>query len=849
MKIRLNNEVCSHLPGLNVAVLVFNQLKNDKKSSSLDQLLRGVCAQKRAQLKNDASAKELNQKINASKKDSQVLPEVQLLESTLRKIQGGKDLSADNNIYTILHYLSLRNLVPFYAVDLDETEKDLEINFIEAKPGLKAKDVNFTKETTNIAVWILDIGTKPKDEFDRLADLFAKDIQKYCNGLLSKAFYLNADFKEADLDYESEKEREYKATHEAEMQQQQAEETENKNVEQPPFMTEPRKEIIKVKTIRDEIIEGYYDAIHAWLKERNPVVDISKDDLQLENPADPEHGDFSLNIALKLSKQMQDSPQQIANDLVNALPKLNAIEKIEVAGPGFINLFLTPEYFEQNLNKILEQKSNYGRSDMGQNQDVIIEFSSPNIAKPLAVHHLLSTIIGQTLVNLYKYTGYNVIALNYPGDWGTQFGKLLYAYKHWGNEEVVKKDPLNELLKLYVEFHNKAETDPSLEDHGREEFRKLEEGDEENTRLWKWFREISIANLENIYQKLDVRFDEYLGEQMYIEKAKELIESGINREIIVDGESGSKIIRFENDKYPPYILQKGDGTTIYATRDLASIKDRIERWNPHKILYVVDVAQSLHFNQLFEAAKRFGFDQSELVHVVFGRMQMPEGRMSTRKGEVILLDEVIDEALLRTERIVDEKSRDLSTEEKHHVARDMAIGAVKYNILSQNRETNITFDWDRMLSLDGNSGPYLQYAYARAASILRKSKEQSSETSQPEKPANEAQSDLFTSSTLNEHVNAANEKPFAHNIEHKLMKKLTAFPEKVEAAVKENKPNLLTNYLFELAKDFNSFYNEVHVLSALNDDVKTARLKLVEATKHVLQNGLNILGIKTIEKI
>lgn len=338
---------------------------------------------------------------------------------------------------------------------------------------------------------------------------------------------------------------------------------------------------------------------------------------------------------------------------------------------------------------------------------------------------------------------------------------------------------------------------------------------------------------------------------MYLESAKILIEQGKKQGIIQEGEKGALIVKFENEKYPPYLLQKADGTTLYSTRDLAALKDRIERFRPRKIVYVVDIAQSLHFQQLFATARKFSFPEIEkvqLIHVIFGRMQLPEGKMSTRSGDVILLEEVLHEAVERTKKIINEKSPHIAVDGKEYLANSIAVSALKYNIICQNRETNIIFDWDKMLALDGNSAPYLQYAYARAKSILRKA----GDIQKPKEPVkSENQISLFHSpeahkQNLSDQIAA---RPFHHELEKKLLRLLVIFPEIIEQAVRECRPNIVTNYLFELARTFSSFYSEVQVISVSDMELKVSRLRLVEAFSQVLHNGLKVLGIAVFEKM
>lgn len=833
MKFRISKKVCEKIPGIQVTVLIFKNLKNTRMIGAAEQLLRGACAQRKTEWKNEEKYKIVAGILAKTHVDSQTMSEAQLLESTVRKIKRGKPPAGKNNLHALAHYLSIKYLVPLQCRDLDEAEKDIELDFITPKKGKRAQDMEVEKDTTMAAVWFFDVGSQQKEEFKQLPQEFAAVIQKYCGGSEPEVYSLNCHSPEVDLGYESEREREYRAAHPEEPPQENP-------MEMPVLEAAPEKSM--QPSIKEKLVKAIREAaLSAGLPE-----DALLEEVEIEIPGEASYGDYSTNLALKLGKALNRPPRELAETLLKALPAMEEVGKTDIAGPGFINFTLSQNYVQQQLDKIIMEKQHFGRQTFGKNQKIVVEYSSPNIAKPLGVHHLLSTIIGQTIADLCRFAGYDVVSMNWLGDWGTQYGKLLYAYKHWGDKEVVKKDPLGELLKLYVQFHDESEKDPSLQDKGRDEFKKLEEGDEENTKLWNWMRDVSIEELKKVYEQLGVQFDEYWSEGMYVEAARKVIEEGKGKGIFVEGEKGAIIAKFESDQLPPYMVQKADGTTLYSTRDIAGLKDRIEKFHPVRCVYVVDVAQKLHFEQLFETARKFGMDSAELVHVSFGRMQLPEGKMSTRKGDVVLLDELIKEAVSRTEKIVQEKSKEIAAEEQVKIAEGMAIGAIKYNILSQNRETNIIFDWDRMLSLEGNSGPYLQYAYARARSIMRKASE--TPAVNPNLPR-DPQTSLFS---VEDDRRAEQEKdaaPLGHPTEQTLLRLLTQFPEKIEWAVREYKPNTISTYLFEVARAFSSFYNEVHVLGAGKPELRESRLKLVEATAQVLKNGLHLLGIQVFERM
>ena len=578
----------------------------------------------------------------------------------------------------------------------------------------------------------------------------------------------------------------------------------------------------------------------------------------IEQAKDSTHGDYATNAAMTLNKLLKQSPQEIAKKILDAFEKPAFLEKAEFAAPGFINFTIDNAWVAEELPKIISKKAPYLKPEIGNKETVLVEYSSPNIAKPLGVHHLLSTIIGQAMYNIYDFLGYKTVAINHIGDWGTQFGKLTVAYKLWGDKKKVEKDPIEELLQLYVKFHDIAEKDPAegekLEQQARDEFKKLENGDKENLKLWQWFVAMSLKDAQKTYDALGgIHFDKIQGESFYNDKMDEVLEEGKAKHVFEVGEEGSLIVKFENDKYPPFLVLKSDGATLYGTRDLAAVKYRLSTWNPQKIIYVVDTAQSLHFQQLFESAKKLGWISDEnpdqLTHVSFGRMRFEDGSMSTRKGNIVRLNEVLMEAVERAKKIVAQKSMDIPEKKHNDLARIIGIGAVKYNILSQNRTTDIVFSWDKMLSLDGNSAPYLQYTCARANSILRKA---ATEKRTEKKKGGDKQFTLFdaiatseqdsgTSSTSSSLALAPSETQLSHQ--------LVKFPEIVSRAAEEYRPNIITNYLYETAKVFNTFYHEVPVLQAESESLRNHRLQLTEATKTILKEGLELIGIEVPEEM
>ncbi|MDF2379661.1 MAG: arginine--tRNA ligase [Candidatus Gracilibacteria bacterium] len=547
--------------------------------------------------------------------------------------------------------------------------------------------------------------------------------------------------------------------------------------------------------------------------------------IHLEETPNPEFGDFASNEAMKLSKKMGENPRIIAEKIIAAIPQNSVIKKMEVAGPGFINIWLHDEIFNTafvELCKLIKSQS-FGHLNTGKGKTAITDSSHPNIAKPMGVHHLLSTIIGQAINTLLSRSGYTVIRDNYIGDWGTQYGKLTYAIQTWGDMETIKEDPIPELLKLYVQFHDEAEKDENLLDKGREAFRKLEEGDQELNTLWQWIRDVSIDHCEQTWSRLGAIFDIKNGESFYEKMLTDIIAEGQKKGVITEGNEGALIIKMDDENKPPAIIRKKDGATLYATRDLARVKYWQDELNGDLGINVVDVAQKLYFEQLFESAEKMGFTKMKHIHVDFGRMAFPEGSMSTRKGKVVLLEDVLDEAEKQALQKIKDHNSELSEDDQKELARKLGIGAIKYNVLSQSRNKNYTFDWDVMLSFDGNSAPYLQYAYTRTQSILRKA------------PEFKTQNSLLLTPNSSE--------------ERSLLKKLLNYEPAIQRSLGEYKPNLLCTYLYELAQTFSTFYNNLRVIDEQNPQTTANRLKLVESTGYILKNGLEILGIEVPDRM
>lgn len=543
--------------------------------------------------------------------------------------------------------------------------------------------------------------------------------------------------------------------------------------------------------------------------------------VEWRRPQEKTQGDATTTIALKLAKNLKKKPQEVAQVLCDALKQGASVEKVEVAGAGYVNVWLTPEALIRELGTTEEACS--PRPAREGLRPVIIDYSAPNIAKPLGIHHILSTVIGQVLINFHRHLGYPVVAWNYIGDWGTQFGKLALAWELWGKGKPVQDYSLDALLELYVRFHTEAEKDASLEEKAREVFLKLEQGDPALRAFWESVVRVTKASLSAIYERLHVRFDTDIGESFYENKMQPILDEGKKKKIFVKGEGGALIVTFpEAENLPPFLVQKGDGATLYSTRDLAQIRYRMDTYNPQAILYVVDVAQQLHFKQLFRTVEYLGWKLPHLEHVVFGRMRFADQAMSTRKGTVLKLEHVLDEAVVRAKEAIAAHRDSIQTDDEAALAEMMGTGALVYGILSQNRKMDLIFDWEKALSLEGNSAPYLQYTHARACSVLRKA-----ETNDFALPQ---QSQALT------------------DRERSVIGTLLAFPAVLEDAREQRMPHTLANYLYALCQEFNSFYNSEPILKAEKQQ-RTLRLSLTSLVARVLKTGAELLTLRVPERM
>ncbi len=551
--------------------------------------------------------------------------------------------------------------------------------------------------------------------------------------------------------------------------------------------------------------------------------------VKLELSENEAFGDYSSNIALQDKRQevKDKSSRELAENLVKKLKadkNLSEIcDKVDIAGPGFINFWLKKDVLVDTLKQIDTSKSNFGKSDIGRGKTVIIDYSSPNIAKPFGIGHLRSTIVGQALYNLYLALGYEVVGDNHLGDWGTQFGKLIYMIK----KENIDNFDIEKLEKLYVEFHRLA-SDPKnadqMESSAREWFKKLEDGDSEARKIWQKCVDVSLAEFERVYKILGVKIDFAFGESYYESEMKQMLGDSSIQKHLEEGDDGAKIINLAGIKTPLMFI-KSDGATTYATRDLAAIKFRMRKWDPAIIIYEVGAEQTLHFQQVFAAARLLGLvdDSTELVHTAHGLYLAPDGKkFSTRKGKTIKLEDVLNEAINRAEELGKKPN---GSDYAKATAAIVGIGAIKYFDLMHSVKSDVVFDWDKMMNLEDNSGPYLQYTVARCNSVLAKSENWK----------------------IDDSLGIEN---WELKIEEEsVLRSLIHFPEIIEEAADNFAPNLLCNYLHDLAGKYNHFYNSCPILNNSDQKVTNFRLTLTNGVAQVLKNGLGILGIETPERM
>jgi len=528
-------------------------------------------------------------------------------------------------------------------------------------------------------------------------------------------------------------------------------------------------------------------------------VEVVEDDIEIP---EGDYGDFAYPV-MKVAGKKDENPRELAEKTSEKLEDIGIVEKVEVAGPGYLNFFLNRKEYSQQIQNTLDSEK------MGVNQKdgkVLVEFSSPNLAKPMHIGHLRNNVIGDAIQRIMRFVDYDVTSENYIGDWGTKHGQVIYAFKKWGSMEEFEKNPMEHMYELYVRLHDEA----SEEEHekAREWSKKIEEGNEEARKLWNMFREATIKHNEKEYERMNIQFDRFTGESVVAEEAEEVIEEGLEKGIFEEDEDGSVYVGFEDEGFPSTIVKRADGSTLYLSRDIANIRKR-GREGFGQNLYVVATEQDLHFQQLFRIAENFGITDIESEHISYGMLHLEEGSMSSSKGNIIRLSDVMDRA---AEKAASMEERDVGNAEA------VGLGALRYANLSISREKDIEFSWDRALSFEGDSGPYLQYSNTRAKSILRK-----------------ADIEGKLEGELNDE-------------EYSLMKKLAEFPEQVESAAEHREPAKIANYLSQLCEEFNSFYHSCPVLDT-DEKVKNRRLRIIELFVEVTDQGLELLGIEPLEEM
>ena len=557
------------------------------------------------------------------------------------------------------------------------------------------------------------------------------------------------------------------------------------------------------------------------------VEGLEKDEIRkmIEIPADSKMGDYAFPC-FKLAKILRKAPPLIAKGIAEAIADDPIFEKVEQVN-AYVNMFINKEAFAGDvISEVIEKGDDFGKSDIGADRPVVVEYSSPNIAKPFHIGHIRSTVIGASIAKIYDYLGFKVIRINHLGDYGTQFGKMIVAYRHWGNKQDVIDEPIKTLLGYYTKFHEEAEKDPSLEDEARATFTKLEHGEPEETEIWQWFRDESLKEFSRVYDMLGIKYDSYAGESFYSDKmprfVKELEEKGLMEE-----DDGARLVRLDDYGLTPALIQKSDGSTLYITRDIAAAVYRKETYDFYKNIYVVASQQNLHFQQWIQILELMGYEWArDCVHVPFGLVSLEDGTMSTREGRVVFLEDVLNGAVDKTREIIKEKNPDADPEMVEEVAKAVGIGAVVFNELSNYRIKDYVFSWDHVLNFEGETGPYVQYTYARNCSILRNAGEEvvakAKEGFDPQYLKGESA--------------------------HALTSLLYRFPEVILEAGEKYEPSIVTRHLVDIAQAFNKFYHDEHILVD-NEDEKVAKVAMVMAAQTAIRNGLDILCMKAPEKM
>jgi arginyl-tRNA synthetase len=551
------------------------------------------------------------------------------------------------------------------------------------------------------------------------------------------------------------------------------------------------------------------------------IDELTKEEIQtgLEIPQNHEMGNFSFPC-FKLAKSLKKSPQLIATELANnmQLPWLSDIKPLG----AYVNFFIDNCVLaKETISPVIMNPSDCGKSNCGNGEKIVIDYSSPNIAKPFHVGHLRSTSIGNALYNIFNHIGYTSVGINHLGDWGTQFGKLIVAYKLWGDDSLITENGITELTRIYVKFHDEADTNPSLNDEARNWLLKMQNGDKEALSLWKWFKDISIIEFNKVYELLGITFDSWKGESFYTDKMDAVVQELKDKNITIKSE-GATIVDLEQYKMPPCLILRSDGGTLYPTRDIAASIYRKDKYNFSKCIYLTGLDQNLHFAQWFKVTELMGRDWAkDLIHVPFGLVSFEDGKLSTRSGNVVLMEDLLTQAIDKTKEIIDAKNPNL--ENKDVVANQVGIGAVVFNNLYNQRIKDVTFSWSKILSFEGETGPYVQYTHARTCSILSKSNK-----------------DI--------HVDNINFDLIVDEYSVAVIKTIASFGDKVIEASNKLEPYILSRYLIDLSQNFNKFYNENPILTS-EDNLKIARLSIVVCVQAILKSGLAILGIQAPSKM
>ncbi len=563
------------------------------------------------------------------------------------------------------------------------------------------------------------------------------------------------------------------------------------------------------------------------------IESLSAEDISsmLEIPPKAELGDFAFPC-FRLAKELHKAPPMIAADIASGIGETDFIDHIDVKG-AYLNFYLRKDAFVKSMVKN-SAADNFGSSEEGTDKTICIDYSSPNVAKNFHVGHLRTTIIGNSLYKIYSKLGYKVERINHLGDWGTQFGKLIVAYKNWGDEATIKEKGVEELMRLYVAFHKAADEKPELNDEARAWFVKMEQGDEEALRIWKWFVEISLTEYKRTYSLLGVDFDHYTGESFYRNMTDDIVKKLTDANLLTESE-GAKIVDLEEYNMPPCLILKNDGSSIYATRDLAAIFYRKNTYNFVKALYVTGQEQKLHFAQVFKVVELLGNEwaKNQLVHIPYGLVSLDGAKLSTRDGNVIYAEDILLEAISKIKDTINEKNPDLA--DKDEVARIVGVGAVIFNDLYNQRIKDVSFRWEKLLNFDGETGPYVQYTYARCSSILRKAY------------------DIEDSASDNDKLNTIDTSSIDYSIlsddaSIDLLKEINRFPDVVKEASEKYEPSIVARFSVDVAQAFNKFYT-VNRINVEDENVKNSRLALVKITRKTLRDALDLLGIGVVEQM